>query len=918
MIALSKIALRTCLAALLLVPSANVIAASAALPSPTRADCDRPEWQQVLRPADPATAPAAAEAAWLDGRTLRWPGPTLSPGDRVEWVVQRPGQADEVMALQAAAADPASSRRAPHIADGPTWQVPTGLSSAMLRALHRSASHLRHVAADGTVRQRTEAQAALALDDLFGTAASDPRPLGATLSSADGSAGRTTFRVWAPTAQRVWLCLHADTGAPARALVPMQFEPRTGLWQHTAAGRLQGQAYTYLADVAVRGTGWVRNRVTDPYATALATDSVRTVVADLDDPALMPAGWRTAPSPHGRAPHPVDMVIYELHVRDFSVSDDSVPEAHRGKYLGFTHETSRGMQHLSALSKAGLTDVHLLPVFDLATVPETGCVTPKVDPAPPDSDRPQAQVMAAADRDCFNWGYDPWHFNAPEGSYAVAPDGLSRIVEFRQMVLALHRAGLRVGMDVVYNHTTASGQREKSVLDRIVPGYYQRLNARGAVETSTCCDNTATEHRMMARLMLDSLELWARHYRIDSFRFDLMGHQPRDAMVAAQQRLRRALGREIHFIGEGWNFGEVANNARFRQASQRELGGTGIATFSDRGRDAVRGGGHDDSGTRLVSRQGWLNGLHHAPNALGGEATRAQLMAAADQVRVGLAGTLRSVELTAHDGRRLTLEQLRYHDQPAGYVTEPAEVVNYVDNHDNQTLFDINALRLPRDTSREDRARVQVLGIALTAFSQGVAYFHAGVETLRSKSLDRNSYDSGDWFNVMDWTLQDNGFARGLPPQRDNAASWDVMRPVLADPGIKPQPEHIRWTRDAFIDLLRIRASTPLLRLRTAAEVRQRLTWLNTGPSQEPTVMAVLLDGRDLPGAGFQAVATFVNASREPQRIPAPEARGRAFELHPVHRAAGAADARARQATFDAARNEFTIPARTAVAFVLR
>jgi pullulanase-type alpha-1,6-glucosidase len=451
-----------------------------------------------------------------------------------------------------------------------------------------------------------------------------------------------------------------------------------------------------------------------------------------------------------------------------------------------------------------------------------------------------------------------------------------------------------------------------------VPGYYHRLDAEGRVTNSTCCDNTATEHRMMERLMIDSAVIWVRDHRVDSFRFDLMGHQPRDAMVAAQQRLRRALGREIHFIGEGWNFGEVANNARFRQASQLELGGTGIATFSDRGRDAVRGGGHDDSGTRMVSRQGWLNGLHHAPNALGGEATRAQLLAAADQVRVGLAGTLRSVEMTTHDGRRLTLEQLKYHDQPAGYATEPGEVVNYVDNHDNQTLFDINALRLPRDTSREDRARVQVLGMALTAFSQGVAYFHAGVETLRSKSLDRNSYDSGDWFNVMDWTLQDNGFARGLPPHRDNAASWDVMRAVLADPGIKPQPEHIRWTRDAFLDLLRIRASTPLLRLRTAAEVRQRLTWLNTGPQQEPTVMAVLLEGRDLPGAGFQAVATFVNAGREARRIPAPDAKGRTFELHPVHLAPSAADARAREATYDAVRGEFTIPARTAVAFVLR
>ena len=208
-------------------------------------------------------------------------------------------------------------------------------------------------------------------------------------------------------------------------------------------------------------------------------------------------------------------------------------------------------------------------------MPERGCVVPKVPAAAPDSEAQQAAVMAVADRDCFNWGYDPYHYSAPEGSFATdAVNGDVRVRELRAMVMALHAAGLRVGMDVVYNHTTASGQHPHSVLDRIVPGYYQRLDVLGRVERSTCCDNTATEHRMMGKLLVDSVVLWAREYKIASFRFDLMGHQPRAVMETLQARLKRELGRDVQLLGEGWNFGEVADGKRFVQASQLSLNGT--------------------------------------------------------------------------------------------------------------------------------------------------------------------------------------------------------------------------------------------------------------------------------------------------------------------------------------------------------
>jgi pullulanase-type alpha-1,6-glucosidase len=699
----------------------------------------------------------------------------------------------------------------------------------------------------------------------------------------------------------------------------MQRDPATGVWSTQVRRDLSGRYYSYLVEVVAPGSGLVRNRVTDPYSLSLNADSQRSFVARLNSPALKPSGWDGHARPAALAAS-TDMVIYELHLRDFSIGDATVPAEQRGKYLAFTATASAGMRHLRRLADAGLTDVHLLPVFDFASVPESGCTTPRVDGVA-DSAAQQAAVVAGAAADCYNWGYDPWHFGAPEGSYASdADDGARRIVEFRRMVQALHAAGLRVGMDMVYNHTSASGQAPKSVLDRVVPGYYQRLDAAGAVEHSTCCENTATEQRMMARLMVDTAVVWARQHGIDSFRFDLMGHQPRAAMEALRRSVEAATGRRVDLIGEGWNFGEVANGRRFVQASQLSLGGSGIGTFSDRGRDAARGGGAADNGVDQILKQGYINGLYYDPNRQAeGRATREDLLRAADMVRVGLAGSLRGYVLPAASGDSLPMERLVYGgNQPAGYASQPSEVVNYVENHDNQTLFDANVFKLPRTTSREDRARVQHLGSAIVAFSQGIAYFHAGQELLRSKSMDRNSFDSGDHFNRLDFSLSDNGFGAGLPPQASNGASWPLMQPLLADAAsIKPDSELIRWTRDAFVDLLRIRASSTLFRLRTAAEVQSRLRFHNVGPAQEPTVLVAQLDGRGHPGAGFSDLVYLVNVDKVAHTLDIDALKDKAYQLHPVHRDSAAADQRAAQARYAPATGSFTVPARSAVVFVL-
>ncbi len=883
--------------------------------------CDAEAHADTLRHA--AWTPPHARAHWLDAGTIRWPdmpvdgryalhharggGLAAPAGDRVTG-------ADERVALRVRSAtlDGAVTARFAFTGAGAELVLPADLAPGAVPALLRGQLVLVQEDDDGRVLQATSLQVAGALDALHADAAAG-HALGA-MPSASG----TRFALWAPTAHAVALCLYPDDDGPATSSVALRRDDASGVWTHHARDDLRGRYFTYLVDVFVPGTGLVRNRVTDPYAVSLGADSRRAYIADLDDPVLAPRGWDASVAP-ARVAAQADMVIYELHVRDFSRDDATVPPALRGRYLGFTATGSDGMRHLQGLAWAGVTDVHLLPVFDIATVPETGCVIPDIPDAAPDSDAQQAAVMAVAAVDCFNWGYDPLHFTAPEGSYATdAADGAVRIRELRAMVMALHAAGLRVGMDVVYNHTSASGQDPQSVLDRIVPGYYHRLDADGAVTRSTCCDNTATEHSMMARLMIDSAVVWARDHRIDSFRFDLMGHQPRDAMLRLKQRVDAAAGRDVQLIGEGWNFGEVADGARFVQASQLSLGGTGIGTFSDRGRDAIRGGGPSDGGDALAANQGYINGLVYAPNDAAPARPRDHLLRAADLVRVGLAGSLRDVRMTTFDGRTLPLSAIDYVGQPAGYAAVPGEVVNYVENHDNQTLYDSNAWKLPRGTSSADRARVQVLALALTAFSQGVAYFHAGVDTLRSKSLDRNSYDSGDWFNRLDWTYRDNFFGTGLPPAPDNAADWARMRPLLADSLLRPAAADIAFARDAFRDLLRIRASTPLFRLRSAAEVQSRLRFPNTGPAQDPLVMAGMLDGRGMDDAVFDAVLYLVNVAPEARTLVVPDALDVEYVLHPVHAAHDAADGRIRQdARFDARTGGFTVPARSAAVYVV-
>lgn len=810
-----------------------------------------------------------------------------------------------------------------------------GVDRATVERLLTGELLVRQAGADGAGQAVTGVQVPGVLDDLYAGRA-DERALGTTWRR-----GAPSLALWAPTAQDVDLLVwpadsrgRLDTSAePTRVPAERQAD---GAWTAAGPRAWAGAAYLWEVTVYAPTTGKVEvNRVTDPYAVALTLNSTHGVLVDLDDPRYRPKEWERAEQPVVR---PVDQTIYELHVRDFSVSDETVPERLRGTYGAFAVRSSDGRDHLRRLADAGLTTVHLLPTFDIASIEEDRAqqATPQCDlpSLPPDSPQQQECVAAVAGQDAFNWGYDPWHWSVPEGSYAVDATGGARVAEFRSMVGALHADGLQVVLDQVFNHTAASGQDATSVLDRVVPGYYHRLDATGQVETSTCCQNVATEHAMAEKMMVDSVVTWARDHKVDGFRFDLMGHHSRQTM----ERVRAALddltprrdgvdGSKVYLYGEGWNFGEVADDRLFLQATQGQLGGTGIGTFSDRLRDAVRGGGPFDENPRAV--QGFGSGAYTDPNGDPGNGTPEEQLARvrhqADLVRLGMAGNLRDYRFRTSAGSVQRGDELDYNGQPAGYADSPEEVVTYVDAHDNETLFDNLYLKLPQDTPMADRVRMNTVSLATTALAQTPSFWHAGADLLRSKSLDRNSYDSGDWFNELDWSGQTNGFARGLPPAADNEAKWPFQQPLLADPALVPTPQDIATASDAATELLELRSSTRLFRLGSADLIRQKVTFPGSGADAAPGVVVMHVDDRvgwdrDLRrwrtdvDRRLDGVLVVVNASDEPTTQTVPALAGRRYALSPVQ--ADGHDPVVRTTSWQRGTGTVTVPPRTVAVLV--
>jgi pullulanase/glycogen debranching enzyme len=326
-------------------------------------------------------------------------------------------------------------------------------------------------------------------------------------------------------------------------------------------------------------------------------------------------------------------------------------------------------------------------------------------------------------------------------------------------------------------------------------------------------------------------------------------------MKANMLRVQKALGSAVYLYGEGWNFGEVANNQRGINATQLNMSATGIGSFNDRFRDAVRGGGAFDCGV-LLYQQGYGNGLYTDLNEAGGllvpavenpdclqpetfqaaapAAVREQFMALADRIRVGLVGSIKDYEFETVDGTVRRTDAIPYGGGlPTGYTTQPYESINYISKHDNQTLWDINQLKLPQDSTMAERIQAQEFGISLNLLAQGVPFFQLGIDLLRSKSLNRDSYNSGDWFNRVDYTGEIHNWNIGLPSQEKDGDNWPFIRDVVEAFPTRPGPDEIASMQQSFRKWLAIRYSSRLFRMRSAAAVKERLRFLNTGPKPQ-------------------------------------------------------------------------------------
>ncbi len=781
------------------------------------------------------------------------------------------------------------------------WTLPDTVTGSDLKNLLKGQLVVLAKDAEGIGLQATQVQFPFALDALYYNATNLKNiNLGASFEG-----DRVVVRLWAPTAKRITLQT-SDSGMPGAETTDavMNYDDATGIWSYsTTKDQLDRKFYRYQIEVYRRDTDKVETiTVTDPYSLNVSANGAFTQVVNLDDADTRPANWDSVSNAGKR---PENIVIYETHIRDISGSDktaEGVVSANNGKYKAFAEGNRASMTHLKELKDDGLTYLQVLPAFDIATVDEdpekladlndpfsklcelnesiktdsdfsgycggTETIGSVFDLIKEDDEKPQALNNYLRMYDSFNWGYDPFHYTVPEGTYASDADGVARIKEFREMVVALDQMGLNIAMDVVYNHTNAAGTAPKSVLDKIVPDYYQRLDmTTGAVENSSCCSNTASEQKMMGKLMVDSLKVWTEDYKIDAFRFDLMGLHLKSNMLEIKEELE-AINPAMYLYGEGWTmgFGGGAGHPE-TAATQLNMAGTNIGTFSDRMRDAVRGGGPFDGGNDIRKNQGFGSGAWGVRNELNQMPAKDALLNQMDLIRVGLAGNLADYQFTNYQGDTVKGSAVDYNGVAGGYTMSPIENVSYVSKHDNQTLWDNNQYKLAENLTSRERTRMQILAQALPILGQGVPFIHMGAEVLRSKSMQRDSYDSGDWFNRVNFDLNDikwdNNWNKGLPSADKDADNWSLIRSITLNDKIAPTREDAQLSVDMMREYLSIRKDSPLFRLQTASDVQKAVKFHNTGTDQVGGVIVMELRGDALTPTVSENLVVMVNATAE-------------------------------------------------------
>ena len=612
---------------------------------------------------------------------------------------------------------------------------------------------------------------------------------------------KTTFTVWSPSAVTMKVKIYetgeSETGTEYdMALV----KGEKGAWTTDIEQDLDGKYYTYLV-----GDGTSEREIVDPYARSAGRDGKRGMILDLAK--TNPEGWANHKRPDARGSYS-NAIIYEAHIRDLTMDKSSnVSDDHKGKFLGLTEtsadpEKSTPLDYIKAL---GVTELHILPMFDFASVKETF-----------NKATYQETYEDEAERQ-YNWGYDPLNYNVPEGSYSTDPaNGEVRVKELKQMIMALHAAGIRVIMDVVYNHVSdATG----SNFQALMPNYYFRTNADGSFTNGSGCGNdTASERAMYRKFMVESVNYWADEYKIDGFRFDLMGLHDHVTMNKIYDTLAEK-NPDIMIYGEGWVMGTMEETEDLKAANMYNAKYMpNIAFFDDGTRDTLKGGGFG----MKIDAKGFIEGNKNDGAVYMG----------------ALGGTDVKPSIFSKAGKRT-------------FAANPTQNINYVSCHDNSTLWDkINASA--KGSNLDTKKAMNRLAATAVLTSQGPAFFLAGEEMLRTKpTTEENKFDNRPekWADE-DYYFADNSYKS---PDSVNAIDW-TLATTNAD------------MVDFYKQLIQLKKNSPMFRISTKDKLAECLTIVDTKLVDGMTSYAV----KD-PDSNEYAVVLF-NATDKAADIQIPQA----------------------------------------------
>jgi pullulanase len=654
--------------------------------------------------------------------------------------------------------------------------------------------------------------------------------------------------LWAPTAANVNVKIYdseviVDGDFELLKTEALTFDKQTGIWTYEGSeAELDQKLFRYEVNVFHREQQEVGDiprftsvDVVDPYSISLTVDSRYSRYVNIDDEALKPSGWQEGVIPS--TTHPENYIFYTGHVRDFSVMDESTTPEHRGKFLAFTETDSAPVQHLQALADAGISHFELMPInestrlnnrtlsavnigntvnelcnqnqnsevcitYGITSQDILGDILASLAPASTDS---RDILMALANFDSFDFGGNSNLFNAAEGSYANAANDSSRILEMRAMVQALHDLGLQASLNVDFSHTNNSGLENDSVLDKIVPGYYNRRNpATGIVANRSGARDTAPENAMMTKLIADILVTYSKHFNIDAFHLNALDGMPKASVLAIQAAVK-AHNENSYFYGSFTN-----NNVDFinTPANAANLADTAVGSLTTNMQEAL--------GSAALFNQ-------------------SQFVSDIDKLRLAMVTSNQNYSLRDINGNLTTAKDLLF----TSYNLAPTEIINSVANPKSETLFDALQYNLPHHFAPEERIRAHNVSLSIPLLSQGIPSVQMGADLLRSKSMSRDSNAGGDWINRVDFTQQSNNWNVALP-----IALSDEEKAIelLMDSNIQVYSDNIANSAALFKEFLQIRKSSPLFTLANAEDVIDRIGFHNNGADRLHNVIAMSID----------------------------------------------------------------------------